>query len=310
MDVVDAIAHMRGPEFLVLYSIVCLITLVVAVLWSRRCDALPVFAKPPADPSVSSDPYAFAWLRDGARGVVATALFTLRQVGLIKVTSGGVEQTAPPQGLDDVQRVVFSSVAGRPSLGSVMKDRGLRGMIDQISQRYVGQYAAAGLVTTPSERTRSLVAIFGGLAVVLGLATFKLVVALQTGHRNVGFLVLLALLASIVIAVACRPRRLNSRGRAYLREMRKTYATWGTTIAQTANASMLPLYVGLIGTSVLAGTEYDDLNRGLQAARSASGGSCGSGGGCSSGSSDSGGGGSCGGGGGCGGGGCGGCGGG
>jgi uncharacterized membrane protein YgcG len=159
--------------------------------------------------------------------------------------------------------------------------------------------------------TRAALATAAGIAAVLGLGVYKLTAALSTGHRNVGFLILIGLAVSAATAVVCRPKRLNARGRAYLARLRNDYGAFGAGHARTATTeSMLPLYVAVLGPAALAGTAYDDLRREMRpVSQGGSGGSCSSS--CGGGSScSSSGGSSCGGGGGCGGGGCGGCGGG
>jgi uncharacterized protein (TIGR04222 family) len=173
--------------------------------------------------------------------------------------------------------------------------------VERICAPYESKYTHAGLVTTPSERSRAITAIAAGLLAVLGLAAAKIVVALSTGHTNILFLVLLALVFAVVIPVVCKPSRLNARGRSYAKSTAALYeatrANAGLTrLAPSTDAGSLPLYVALAGVPVLAGTEYAPFQRAV--APPSSGSSCSSSG-CGSGGD--------GGGGGCGGGGCGGC---
>ena len=312
MDPLNWIATMRGPEFLVLYSVYCLIVIALAVVWSRRCDPLPFGTSLPGEPRAGGDPYELAWLRDGRDGMLQTALVSLTQRGFVQVLDGQAQRTTlVPQSLRPVEQIVYTALQAPRSVRRMLDDYSVRINLANAAAAYEARFRQAGLATTPTERTRVHVARGVGIAAVLGLGLFKLMAAISTGHYNVLFLILIAIVTTVVIALLCRPLRLNARGRAYLKQLTTTYTAWRMApAAASADVDMLPLYVGLLGTSVLAGTEYDDLNRQLHPQASASGGSsgCGSSSCSGGGSSDGGGGSSCGGGGcgGCGGGGCGG----
>jgi uncharacterized protein (TIGR04222 family) len=300
MDLLNWIAHMRGPEFLVFYSVFALLAVCLSAVLARRCDPLPVGAALPTQPNAGSDPYEFAWLRDRERGMITTALFALRQQAAVRIANRMAERTgATPGPLGAVEGCVYAALAVPRKLSELLADASLRAAVGRTGSRYEAKYTAAGFATTPTERRRGWLAMLAGLGIVLGLGAFKLVAALSTGHRNVGFLILIAIVVTIAIAAACWPRRLNARGRAYLKELKTSYGAWGQSVARTPSAeAMLPLYVGLLGPMVLAGTAYEDFKRELRPVLSSgNGGGCGSGG--------DGGGGGCGGGG-CGGG-CGGC---
>jgi uncharacterized protein (TIGR04222 family) len=307
MDLFSWIAHMRGPEFLALYSIYSVLVIAVAVVWSRRLDPAPASTAFPTRPTAGSDPYEIAWLREGITGVLTTALFSLRRRGLVSLGELRVTRTGEPaEPLDRVERTVFDSVGVSRTLSDLRSNGIAAAQLAPAISAYESKFLHAGLLTSPGERGRARTAIVAGLAAVLGLGAFKLAAALSTGHTNVVFLIMIALFASSVIAVACWPKRLNSRGRAFVKALAVTYGAFEMRAANAAAAdAMLPLYVAVLGTSVLAGTEYADFHQAhRQFAGASGGGGADAGGGCSGGGS------SCGGGGGCGGGGCGGCGGG
>ena len=100
MDPLSWIAHMRGPEFLVLYAIYCAVVATLAFAWSRHCDPLPYGAQLPSEPRAGSDPYELAWLRAGAAGILQTALVSLNQQQFVQVIGGQVQRTTlVPHGL-------------------------------------------------------------------------------------------------------------------------------------------------------------------------------------------------------------------
>ena len=316
MDPLSWIANLRGPEFLVLYSIYCAVVATLAIVWSRRCDPLPYGAQLPSEPRAGGDPYELAWLRAGTGGILQTALVSLSQRQFVQVVGSQAQPTTlVPQSLRPPEQIVYTALRGSRSIPLLLADGAVRGQIDGVAGQYETHFVRAGIATSPEERRRAYLALGVGVAFVLGLGLFKLLAAISTGHYNVGFLLLLAAVTTVVLVLACRPQRLNARGRAYLKQLTSTYTAWRMAPATAdANVDLLPLYVGLLGTSVLAGTEYDNLNRQLSPVTASSSGSsgcstssCGSGSSTSSsdsgGSSCSGGGGGCGG---CGGGGCGG----
>lgn len=302
MDPLTWIAHLPGPQFLLFYWILAIVVVVACTVWSRRLDPLPPMVQIPTHPDARTDPYEVAWLRDGARGMLTTALFTLRQRGAVGFDGERVQRTGPrPE--NPVEQAVYDALVVSRSGSELLGDGSIRAALDRIGQHFHDRYVRAGLVTTPSERGRARTAMLVGLGVMLGVAGFKLFVALSAGRTNVGFLIVSATVVGVALLLICRPRRLNARGKAHLSALVGNYREWGRSAVQASTQdAMLPLYVGMLGTGILVGSPYDDVNRTINGASSSgSSGGCGSGSSCSSGD---------GGGGGCGGGGCGGCGGG
>lgn len=301
MDPITWIADLRGPEFLVFYSVLSLVVVALCVAWSRRCDPVATMVAVPSHPEANGDPYELAWLRGGAAGMLTTALFALRQRNLLAVGDGVVARVpGAPAPANAVERLVFDATGDYQKPSEVLSNGRLKGALDRLAGAYRDKHLRAGFVTTDGERARAWAATLTGLAVVLGVGGFKLAVALSRGRTNVGFLIVIAVVVAVVLVVACRPRRLNARGRAYLKSLTESFKLWGANAAHSPAAdTMLPLYVAMLGTGILAGTQYEAVNRAFNPPSSSSVSGCGSGSSCSSGGS------SCGGGG-CGGG-CGGC---
>ena len=277
MDPITWIAHLPGPAFLLFYWILVAIVIAFCTVWSRRLDPLPAMVQIPTHPDARTDPYEVAWLRDGARGMLTTALFSLRQRGAIGVAGSQVQRTGP-RPTSPVEQVVYDSLVISRTGSQLLGDGSIRAALDRIGQSYHERYVRAGLVTTPGERSRARTAMLVGLAVVLGVAGFKLFVALSNGRTNVGFLIASAIVAGSVLFVLCRPRRLNARGKAYLSSLVGSYREWGRSAVQAStHDAMLPLYVGMLGTGILVGSPYDDVNRTVNPGASAGSGGCGSG---------------------------------
>lgn len=299
MDPITWIVNLPGPEFLLVYWTLSIVVIAGCTIWARRLDPLPGFVSLPTHPDARTDPYELAWLRDGGSGMLMTALFALRQQGRIVINDNTVTRIPDaPQPEAPAERAVFAALGTPRKVSELISDTNLASGLDHVGHTFRERFVRAGLVTTEIERARAKTAMLVGLAAILGVGGLKLAVALSRGYTNVWFLIITATIVSIALAILCRPQRLNARGRAYLKSLVATFKPWGASAATApASDSMLPLYVGMLGTGILVGTQYDDLDRAVKASTASGGG-----GGCGS---DSGGGSD--GGGSCGGGGCGGC---
>jgi uncharacterized protein (TIGR04222 family) len=304
VDTINSFLHMPGPQFLAFYTVFATIVTLLSAIWSRRTDAAPS-AYLPSVPDAKSDPYEVAWLQGGTARVLLTGVFSLLQRGSIRLdgtSSGELHKTAggpPPNGA--VETFVHGVFKNGTTVKSLLKDQAILAGVERICAPFESKYTQAGLVTTSNEWRRAFSALATGVLVVVGLAALKIAIALSTGHSNIVFLVLLAILFAVVIPVVCWPKRLNAKGRAYTKSNADAYGSLarggGLGLTASADYGSLPLYVAVAGAPVLLGTQYDAFRRAV-VPPSASGGcstsSCSSGSSCSGGSS-------------CGGGGCGGC---
>lgn len=153
------------------------------------------------------------------------------------------------------------------------------------------------LVPDAALQQRHRAIALGGLAILALVAGTKLVVALSTGHSNVGFLLILGVIASVaMIVLAVRLPTITPRGRNVMAELQTLFRPLRTHAVGQRGEEALFL-AAVFGTPVLTASERD-LMTGAFAAPPQQNSSSDSG---SSGSSCGGGGG------GCGGGGCGGC---
>ena len=312
----NPIAQMDGPHFLLLYGFVILVVLVVCGIMRATSDPTANESLPPipTDP----DPYELSYLRGGANEVIRTIIFNLIQRGYLTVVEPSPSNRAKEQPrpiaqadplpdrslLTDLERTVFEwfRLAMTPAqLFSL--DRS--GRLTSLLEPYERKLREASLLASPIQLQRLSRLWLTGMAVIWGLGGYKLLIALAKGKHNVGFLILMGIVAVIILTVICaRTGRLSARGQAYLSRLQLAYSRLNgssSTRSETAVAGA-PLLVltGIFGVTALEGTEFGYYHQMFRRSTVA-GGSCGS---------SCGGGGSWGGGGGCGGGGCGGCGGG
>src|ERR1700676_634153 len=105
----NPLADMRGTDFLVFYAIAAGIVLTGAYFFIAVRDVTGA-QRPPATPSVI-DPYELAYLRGGANEVIRTAVYALRQKGLIEVEKRRLRASGfTAQDLTGIERRVYQAI--------------------------------------------------------------------------------------------------------------------------------------------------------------------------------------------------------
>ncbi|MCB9851668.1 MAG: TIGR04222 domain-containing membrane protein [Phycisphaerales bacterium] len=298
------IANMYGPDFLKVYFVTAV--LVVVVGWAAKyfADRTRIAATPevPERP----DPYAIAHLRGGANEVVRLAVFNLLRRGYLasanstslRVTSEDYlkqAETAPSvRDLNRIEKAVFDHAARQKKPREFLKPS-LTSIVETLAADYEQQHTEQRFRLPRETRVIAGWIIAIGLAVILGLGGFKLVVALAKGKHNVAFLILIGIGASLVHMLVCWPRRISDLGKRYIERLKsvcsESKSSLAATVIDPGETSAL-LAVSVFGLAALGPTSMSNVRDMFQQSNSNS--SCGST--CGS---------SCGGG--CGGGGCGGC---
>ncbi|MDZ7958985.1 MAG: TIGR04222 domain-containing membrane protein [Aulosira sp. DedQUE10] len=303
----NPIADMYGPNFLLLYGSVIILTLLGC--WKLVQD--PTKNQPlPLIPS-EPDPYEIAYLRSGTSGVVKVAILNLIQSNFLQITEQLISQTPNHDDLSQLQpieREVFSSYSGYPAVKSIEL---IADKIQSYCLIYEEQLHNEQLLYAQKWQQWNIQVGLIAATIIFSLGSYKLLIALGKGRYNVGFLIAMAVLSIILILWFVSKRsRLSHRGQAYLQQLQETFAQLKSKVKfSIPSAFDYNLLVALFGVEALAGTFYNSYYKVFfptTFSRTTSKQSRNSDSSCSS-SSSCGGGSSCGG---CGGGGCGGCGGG
>ena len=290
------IANMEGPRFLLLYATVILTTLAAAYIAIRsgsggdRVDPLV-----PASP----DPYEMAYLRGGDVEVAKLTLIELARRGYVQEKQTGSRRSKAvhlrqkkshpdPANLPAPQKAIFEIVSedDKP-LRQLMRTGRFRAAIGEIKSSFLPRLEREGLIAAAARRAKVL---FISIALILGLGGYKLVVALETGKLNVGFLASFAVVATVAL-LAIAGSRLTARGRKYFRNAQEVYRSETSDVVldpSSAETNDMLLHVGLFGAPILFGTAasgyatmlgLDPSNRyGASGCGSACGSSCSSGG--------------------------------
>lgn len=204
----------RGPQFLGFYLCVSGLGFVLMYLVSRG-----VFTGSPRLPTGEArrhlrDPYLLSYLRGGASHALQTVAFSLHKRKLLSSSGAFLAASGSRDALQAVRNPLeraLLSLCGTPrKAADLMQHRDLRRAVDI----YIQPLRNSGLVADGAEFSRRMpgfIAIAGTLA---ALGALKVIIALQRGHANVAFLVVLTLLVLTVVTSLYRRRRTNAGDQA------------------------------------------------------------------------------------------------
>jgi uncharacterized protein (TIGR04222 family) len=291
----DWIATMPGPNFLMLYGWIVVLTMALCHWALHRPDwtaELPPLAIP-ADP----DPYEIAYLRGGVNELSRLLFFSLMERGYLSIVDSkkhliqrtrGHAELAP---LIPIERTMLDWFSEPRPTHDVFSE--IAGRIELYYPAYRKHLEAEDLIVwrEPQERRVWQIRLVGVL-VILGLGGYKLLAATATGHTNVGFLIGMAGISVLILMQAIKPPRLSIRGQAYLARLRTAYGGLRYERTMVNPGEVEPaamLLVGLFGLEALQGTAHDVYSElfstsssgvGTSGCGADSGGGCGGCGGC------------------------------
>ena len=206
---------LRGPPFLALYALVSTGGLLYMYFTARG-----MLFGPPRAVSVGAhkhlrDPYLMAYLKGGFRHTLTIVVFSLHQR---RIVSGAGEAELRASGSKDVLAAVHNTleIAVLRSLAIPQRLHQVRDNmhLKETVEAYAEPLRQSGLVADEDEFERRLPAFILVGVVLFAFAAIKIVLALQRGHSNVLFLVILTLLAIIATWVIFNRRRTNAGDQA------------------------------------------------------------------------------------------------
>ncbi len=280
--------NLPGPEFLPLFVVFAAVVFGLAGIlrWKLRGPA-----SAPGLFQESADPYLLAYLAGGHARAVQAAIVALaaRQSLRVDAQGGLLAGPTPPARTHPLEKAVFATLSPRDHQtprSITLATRGLGRILqeDLEARGWWLTHAAA----RPARVGPLLLAL-----IVPAVAFLRSFQGISRGYAS-EFIVVLGVL-SLVLALALfarRPGRTRA-GSAILSQQRFAHADCRRSRTRTAaltaagdgaTSVLLPLAVGLFGSSVLAGTELETLRRTLRPADASSSGcstssSCGGGGG-------------------------------
>jgi uncharacterized protein (TIGR04222 family) len=280
-----------GPLFLAFYAVLAVIVLVMVYLVRRGGESTET-------PRVRfEDPYLIAYLRGGKNEALRVATVSLIDRGLLK-WEGGAALTAtalaaPSRPLEKLLVHYFGVVRVGPA---IFGDVGLAAATGDYREMLI----RLGLVPSEAEVSARRRRLWFALAILIGVAGTKLLGALSRGRSNVGFLIILAVVACMVAVKIHNPLR-TPAGDQLLTDLRNLFARLKSrahTLRPGGETSEVALLSAVFGVGALSPILFPYAKQLFPRATSSSnsylyGSSCGSS--CGGGGGDGGGGGGCGG---------------
>ncbi|HEX2271819.1 MAG TPA: TIGR04222 domain-containing membrane protein [Pyrinomonadaceae bacterium] len=289
-----------GPQFLLFYVIYAVLVVAGTVFWRKRAE---LSESPRID---LSDPYLIAYLRGGEKEALRVATIALIQRGLLLRVGRQIqraENASPASAQKPIEKALLNKYARVGEASSMFEDDGL----SKACESYGRTLRQARLLPDEWVNQGRLMRLLVAFFLLAGVGAAKVLLALAAGHTNVGFLIVLVVIA-IAITVWLSFPRLTESGKAMIEDAQSLYsgmrARAGSLSAGSASVEPLML-AAVFGVGAVAGSALlpvdpfqHEKKRDASNACAAADPGCGSSGGSSCSSS---GGSSCGGGGGCGG---------
>ena len=179
-----------------------------------------------------------------------------------------------------LEHAVLAECQSLRGIGKQLRDKRLK----RTAEEYAAPLKESGLIADDAEYARRLPAFLAVAGALLAITAIRIRVALQGGHTNIAFLVLLTVVALVVASVIFRRRRTRAGDRA-LADQRTLFAPLKGRVKQLAGRRRdqeAVLIAATFGLAALPGAAYpfvDAERRNAQNGAAAGGGSAGGGGG-------------------------------
>lgn len=262
---------LSGPSFLVFYIGAAVVVVFALKLAIEAAEG----GAPPTLPL--SDPYQIAWLRGGTPEAARIAVLSLTDRGLLAVRGDRLENSAPAQ-----------SVVREPIEGAILARCGQIGaaatavladpLVERVCASYRLRLERMQLMPDAAVRARRYRWFIFAAALLLGIALTKIGIAIGRGRSNVGFLIILALLAFGAVWLLVRRRR-TSLGDRMVKDLRRLFSALrrrAASIRPGAMTSDAMLLAAVFGLSALPATGFADLLHVYKKSAGSDGGGCGS----------------------------------
>ena len=205
-----------GPQFLVLYIIFAGLVVVGLVLWRRRAE---LSEAPKID---LSDPYLIAYLRGGEAEVLRVATVSLIDRGLLTTAGTQIlraENASPESARRPVEQALLKRYERSREVSLMFKDDALRLACEPYGKILRTARLLPDETVTEARLTRLVIACL----VLSGVGFWKIFIALSEGRTNVGFLIILIVVAIVVAAKLSFPR-LTESGKAMIEDVQSLYS--------------------------------------------------------------------------------------
>ncbi len=296
MDILfnNPIAQMDGPNFLIFYGLVIAITAGWSAMILRdNTEDSPRLSVPPRP-----DPYEIAYLRGNVKQVLELICFELIQKGYLEVKGLLLQQVAShPQlsGVKPIDQKVFDSFKNprNPNPNYIIFDEYLRKKLEEYCLFYQKLLSNKQLINNDKAKAKAGSVITNSALIIFGLGGYKLLSALARGYYNVGYLIIMSLLAMFLLVGIYNKAQAHqtNKGKRYLEQLKQAFKGLKTQLTNDKESDSdyyWKILVALFGAEVLVGSYYESYGqifakvtapKSSSSSSSCAGGGCGGGGG-------------------------------
>jgi uncharacterized protein (TIGR04222 family) len=261
---------LSGPSFLVFYFLVAAIVVIAVKLAIDSAEGGATPALP------LSDPYQIVWLRGGTPEAARNAVLALTDRGLLTVSGDRLANMSPAR--SSAREPIESAILGRCAQSGTAATAILNDpAVERACAAYQTRLEQLHLTPDAGMRVGRYRWFAIAAAILLGIALIKIDIAIGRGRYNVGFLVILAVIALWMVWRLVRGRR-TSLGNRMLTDLRRLFRALrhrAATIRPGTMTSDTVLLGAVFGLSALPATGFADLQR-VYKKSAGSGGGCGS----------------------------------
>jgi uncharacterized protein (TIGR04222 family) len=272
-----------GPQFLVFYAVFAIAVIAGFIYGRWRGESGP----PPT--AGATDPLLLACLRGGPTEVIRVATLGLIDRGLLTVSGRTVTRSGDPEVVGRrIEKEVLRHFERGADIDSILARSDAQRVV---KEDYEDQLIRLRLIPDSELAKRRIRLLILALAALLGVGGIKLLVALQAGRTNVGFLIVLMIIATIVAVKFSDPYQ-TALGDLYLesiRSMFKGLQERAATIRPGSGSRELLWLTALFGAATLPTAAFPFVQElwprssstggGATCGSSSGGGGCGGGGG-------------------------------
>ena len=242
---------LTGPQFLLFYLVLSALV-IIALAFLRRS------AESPSTPRIDlSDPYLIAYLRGGEPEALRVATVSLIDRKLLVATGTQIKR-ADNASTASVRRPIEKELLRKfqheNEAKSIFEDHGLLATCKPYEQTL----KAARLLPNESMERGRMTRLGVACFILGGIAVAKILIALERGHTNIWFLVILMGVA-IFLAVKFSFPRLTESGKAMLADLQNLYSGLKdrALFLQPGGATIEPMMLAAVfGVAALEGANF------------------------------------------------------
>ncbi len=243
---------LAGGQFLVFYLVTGILTVLIIKSKMKLEEANWQIPK-----LNLIDPYEIAFLRGGSKEALRIVVISLIDRGLIIVSDKNLK-TKSPAAIDSVRRPIEKAVLKYFSSGLPALDMYKDPHLEIVCLDYQNALKKQQLVATGQVYASRRPLLFIGLAVLVGVAGVKILIALQRGRHNIGFLIALAIAFSVYLFVQYGSERtgLGDRVLEDLKVLFKSLKDRANSIRPGGATNEPALLAAVYGVSALSASSF------------------------------------------------------